>query len=244
MRDIRPLAGRLFLLTILSLDAVYTWMWSTTVYLYDLQGRYWGTIADWVTRWIVTVSQGPIEIIFYTGWGAEYPRWPFAGIAILIVCRLISRTEFWKKRFPDTKLVDCHPQYLLFLAFAIPLLLSVYGAGAKLNLFWDAVCRTPFYPWHDFAHRTASFIIFSLIVPIDYEGIFRLKYRNKFVAVVGLAWLSSMVIEVTENLKVLSSGLSPSMYNNIVDSLPVDHGAVLYGAILALLAYNGIEYRE
>ncbi len=244
MRDIRNLAGRLFLLSVLSLDAVYTWVWATSVYLSDLHGRYWGTVADWVIRWATTVSQDPIGIVFYTGWGAEYPRWPFAGIAILIVCKFISRTATWKQHFPDTKLIDCRPQYILFLLVSIPLLLSVYGAGAKLNLFWDVLCNTPFYPWHDFAHTTASFIIFSLIVPIDYEGIFKLKYRNKFAVIMGLAWLSSMFIEVTENWKVQSSGLLTSMYNNIIDSLPVDHKAVLSGAILALLFYNGLEYRE
>jgi hypothetical protein len=244
MSDIRPLAGRIFLLVLLATAACLTWQWSVTIWLYDHQGRYWGTIADWVQTWFSMVAQDPIGVTLYSGWGRFETERPLIGILILIVGWIVGRTNLWHKHFPECNIVDANREYLAWLCISIPTLLSIFGTGAKLNLYWDFLLQTTFFPWHFWAHFVGGYIFGSLISPIDHEGIFKLKYRYKFFTVLVVGWISSMVIEVRENLMVLIYGLRPEMSNWIIDSLPIDHAGVLFGFTVGLLAFNGFRYRE
>ncbi len=244
MIDVRSFVGKIFLAVITCIAVILTWRYSITLWLYDHEGRYWGTFADWVNNYLVRVLHDPVGMMFYSGWGPQYPRLVILGVAIVLALWFVGRTAVWRKYFPECVIIDCNKDYLFYLIFGLPFLLTIFGVGASMNLYWDYLLKTPFLPWHEYSHKIASIILFSLAAPIDYEGIFRLKYRFKFYVMFVCAWIASMMIEIPENLMVLQYGLRPDLSNYIVDSLPVDHKAVLEGMVWALLIFNGLRYRQ
>lgn len=243
MQDIRRKVWYIYVLVLAALIVQQTWQWATTVPLYDLHGRQWGTIADWINRWLATWVADPLGIIFYSGWGDIWTRLPIFGLLIVVTGKLIGMMNTWRKHFPECSLIDANWRYISLLLFLVPIMLSIYGAGAKLNLFWDTAAKVPFYPWHDAAHWMAAFILFSELATIDKEGIFRIRFFYRVASNMGLAWLVSMLIENKENNTVLQYGLQEGMYNNIIDSLLVDHRAVLSGAFCAIILHAAINYK-
>ena len=238
--DLRHYARPIVIASIILSNIYYMLLAFYTVSTKDYLGRNLGTISQWISVWIDTVSRDPIGTIFYTGWGPIFYWIPFA-MMVTGCLKLAQETPHVKKYGIKFVVMDWH--YFLFMCSFLPTLLSVYGTGAKLNLFWDVIAKVPFYPWHRFAHASASYTLTSVINPVDVEGALDCKYRYKFLVILLVVNILSFRLESVENAIVLVYGLDPRRYNDLIDMLN-DVFGVAEGCVYSQLTYDGIQYQR
>ena len=238
----------------------YGILWSNTVWLYDLQGRFLGTLPMWFNTYSATLVQRP-SLMWYPGWDPVYFKtiyWLTAFVVILWILqggrekKLSSSRDStsyvvtvwgatWRNHFHGLRPIACGKVYLVWMVVSTLIIMSVYGVGAHLNLFGDALLNTPFFPWHFVAHSGLAFVLMNIMNPLDIEETFRCRYRWKFLILMCALQLLSFYLEYVENLIVLQSGLSLEHYNNIYDSV-FDMLAVIVGGFTSSEIYNELQF--